>query len=203
MSPPAFRFYGKRVFLTYPRCDLSRESIRDHLLHKTGVQHYLVARESHSDGGYHLHAYGEWNSRFSSTDVRVFDVEGHHPNIQPVRSTKRVLEYISKADSETLGNVEQLPGGRVHYGSILDDAKDRDDFLARVRERYSRDYVINHSRLREFCEVQYPTPREQYVPKWTTFDEPDELVRWREQSLGTEVGKYAVPGGPQPPPSSL
>jgi len=201
--PMSFRFHGKRVFLTYPQCPLSRERIRDHLVQTCGVEHYLVARESHDDGNYHIHAYGEWTRRANIRDVRHFDVDGYHPNIQPVRSQRRVLEYIQKSDSEPLGNVESLPGGRVHYGSILEEAGSRDDFLARVRDRYPRDYVISNQRLREFCQWAYPEERTPYVPRWTEFREPERLREWREQSLAEEAGKNVVPGGPQPPPSSL
>lgn len=188
MSPPAFRFNAKRIFLTYPQCgDLSREVVRDLLVSTHGAQYYFIARESHRDGNYHIHAYGEWTSAFSTRDVRCFDVDGCHPNIQPVRSTRRVLEYIRKSDSEVLANVESLDGGRVHYGSILAEASSRDDFLARVADRYPRDYVICHSRLREFCDARYPEERVEYVPRWTEFDEPAELREWK-LSLNEEVG---------------
>lgn len=204
MSPPAerFRFNAKRIFLTYPQCgELSRERVRDHLVHNCGVQHYLVARESHRDGNPHIHAYGEWQSAFSTRDVRNFDVDGHHPNIQPVRSTARVLQYIQKADSDVLGNVEHLDGGRVHYGSILGEAKGRDDFLARVRERYPRDYVISNARLREFCDWAYPEKDDEYEPRWTDFDEPGELRDWRTDSLREEVGKDTLTTNPNPIPA--
>lgn len=184
-----FRFNAKRVFLTYPQCgELSRESVRDLLVRTHGAKHYCVARESHRDGNYHIHAYGEWSGPFSTRDVRIFDLDGQHPNIQPVRSTKRVLEYIQKSDDNVLANVESLEGGRVHYGSILAEAENRDDFLARVAERYPRDYVLCHSRLREFCDARYPEERIDYVPKWTTFgNEPAELRDWK-LSLEEEVG---------------
>lgn len=207
MSPPEaasnFRFNAKRVFLTYPQCgDLSRESVRDLLVSTHGAQYYCVARESHRDGNNHIHAYGEWASAFSTRDVRIFDLDGHHPNIQPVRSSRRVLEYIQKADSDVLANVESLDGGRVHYGSILAEAESRDDFLARVAERYPRDYVLSHGRLREFCDAKYPAPRVEYVPRYNEFaNEPAELGEWK-LSLEEEVGKLTRAGG-APVPSLL
>jgi len=203
MSPPAFRFNAKRIFLTYPRCDAERETVRDLLVSTLGCQYYCVARESHVDGGYHLHAYGEWTTPFSTRDVRLFDVGGCHPNIQPVRSTKRVLEYIRKSDSEALANVESLDGGRVHYGSILAEAEGGDDFLARVAERYPRDYVLCYERLEAFRRAKYPEARIEYVPRYTDFvHEPDGLREWK-LSLEEEVGKYACRGGPSPlPPRS-
>jgi len=190
MSPPEnFRFNAKRVFLTYPQCgELSRESVRDLLVSTHGAQYYCVARESHRDGNYHIHAYGEWSGAFSTRDVRIFDVDGQHPNIQPVRSARRVLEYIQKSDDNVLANVESLNGGRVHYGSILQEAANRDDFLARVAERYPRDYVLSHGRLREFCDARYPEERIEYEPRFTEFaNEPAELGAWK-LSLEEEVG---------------
>src|SRR5579885_1538872 len=207
MSPPAsrdFRFNAKRVFLTYPQCgSLSRERVRDHLVSTHGAQYYCIARESHRDGNYHIHAYGEWCGPFSTRDVRCFDVDGQHPNIQPVRSTKRVLDYIRKADSEVLANVESLEGGRVHYGSILQEAARRDDFLARVADRYPRDYVICHDRLRAFCDARYPEERSEYVPRWTEYaNEPAELGEWK-RSLEEEVGTVERRAGGAPVPSLL
>lgn len=204
MSPPAFRFHAKRVFLTYPQCgELSRERVRDSLVQTHGAKYYCVARESHLDGNYHIHAYGEWDGVFSTRDVRIFDVDGQHPNIQPVRSSRRVLEYIQKSDSDVLANVESLDGGRVHYGSILQDAASRDDFLERVAQRYPRDYVLGWGRLQEFCRAKYPEPRVEYKPRWTEYaNEPAELGQWK-LSLEEEVGRWRVPGGPQSPPSSL
>lgn len=204
MSPPNFRINAKRYFLTYPQCgELTRESVRDMLVSTHGAQYYCVARESHSDGNYHIHAYGEWCGPFSSRDVRIFDVDGCHPNIQPVRSTKRVLEYILKDDGDAISNVQPMDGGgRVSYGTILGEANSRDDFLARVASSHPRDYVVFHQRLREFCDARYPEERVEYVPRWTEFDEPAGLREWK-LSLEEEVGKWRMPGGPQSPPSLL
>lgn len=203
MSPPNFRINAKRYFLTYPQCgELTRESVRDMLVQTHGAQYYCVARESHSDGNNHIHAYGEWTGPFSSRDVRIFDVDGFHPNIQPVRSTKRVLEYILKEDSEPISNVQPMDGGgRVSYGTILGEASGRDDFLARVASSYPRDYVVFHQRLREFCDARYPEERVEYVPRWTEFDEPAGLREWK-LSLEEEVGKWTHAGG-APVPSLL
>lgn len=204
MSPPNFKFNAKRVFLTYPQCgELTREQVRDLLVQTHGAQYYCVARESHRDGNNHIHAYGEWCGAFCSRDVRIFDVGGQHPNIQPVRSAKRVLEYILKDDSEPLSNVQPLEGGgRVSYGAILSEAEGRDDFLARVASSYPRDYVLQYGRLQEFCNARYPEVEAEYVPRWTEYDEPDGLREWK-LSLMEEVGKWRMPGGPQSPPSLL
>ena len=124
MPPPVFRFNAKRVFLTYPQCgELTRERVRDTLVQTHGAKHYCVARESHSDGNYHIHAYGEWDGPFSSRDVRIFDVDGCHPNIQPVRSAKRVLDYIRKEDSDALANVTTVRRGRVVWNNPGRDHK--------------------------------------------------------------------------------
>jgi len=172
-----FTFHAKRVFLTYPKCELPREQLRDFLVETRGAKHYCIGRESHVSGDHHLHAYAEWEDYIYTRDERFFDLDGHHPNIQRVRSTQRVLKYVLKDDSEPLANIKPTTNG-VHYGSILDEATNRDDFLGRVRERYPRDFVLSYGRIQEFCEREYPTERERYVPEYTEFVVPDKLREW-------------------------
>jgi len=211
-----FAFDGTSAFLTYPRCgDLTRERARDFFLSTLGVRRFLVARELHSDGEPHLHAYVAWDERRRFTDVRVFDVDGHHPNIQKPRSAKAVAEYCSKYDAEALRNFEnsELESGRGRTGwrDLLRECPDSSTFLARVEEHYPRDLCLSLGRLLEFCEWRWGRERSVYDGRVRDeFLEPSELADWARQSL--EVGLYppmpilagfyaaAHRGGPSPLP---
>ena len=41
----------------------------------------IIGRENHLDGGLHLHAFFMFERKFESRNVRIFDVDGKHPNI--------------------------------------------------------------------------------------------------------------------------
>lgn len=57
---------------------------------------WIIAREKHQDGSYHLHAYLESQSVISTTRPDFLDLRGHHPNIQAVRSANAVKKYVTK-----------------------------------------------------------------------------------------------------------
>jgi len=196
----SFSFDGRDVFLTYPQCgELTRERLRDFLQNELGVRRFLVARELHDDGNPHLHAYAGWDSRKRFTDARVFDLDGHHPNIQKPRSPKAVAEYCQKYDAEALCNfsVAELESGRGRTGwrDLLRDCPDTSTFLARVEEHYPRDLCLSLGRLLEFCEWKFGTGRPEYTGRRRDeFLEPNELTEWARLSL--EVLIYtALVGG--------
>nr|QBX89245.1 replication associated protein [Apis mellifera genomovirus 1] len=75
-----FRFAARYGLLTYPQCgDLDPWAIVE-MLGELGAE-CIVGRESHQDGGVHLHAFFMFQSKFESRNVRVFDVDGMHPNV--------------------------------------------------------------------------------------------------------------------------
>ncbi len=54
-----FRCHSKTFLLTYSRCDVTKESMFEHLLGLIGnrFEYLVVAHELHEDGGDHLHAF--------------------------------------------------------------------------------------------------------------------------------------------------
>lgn len=75
-----FRFCAKYGLLTYPQCgDLDPWKIVA-MLGDLGAE-CIIGRESHVDGGLHLHAFFLFERKFESRNVRIFDVDGHHPNV--------------------------------------------------------------------------------------------------------------------------
>jgi len=199
-DPRTFSFDGRDVFLTYPRCGrLSRERVRDFLCETLGARRFLIGSELHSDGEPHIHAYAGWDSRKRYTDARVFDVDGHHPNIQKPRSNKAVAEYCRKHDTEALCNfeVEELEPDRGGTGwrDLLRDCPDQRTFLARVEERYPRDLCLSLGRLLEFCDWKWGNDRPGYMGRERgAFLEPGELREWARLSLEV-INLYPLVGG--------
>lgn len=212
-APRNFGYDGRNVFLTYPQCgDLSRERLRDFLVGELGVRQFLIGRELHDDGQPHLHAYAAWDTRRRFKSARVFDVDGHHPNIQKPRSAKAVAEYCKKYDVEALRNFEiaklVADSGGTGWRAILRECPDKSTFLARVEEHYPGTLCTKLGQLLEFCEWRFGSNRCEYTGRSRgEFLEPDELRDWVGHSL--EVLQYPLMpislvlsgGGPSPLPS--
>ncbi|UPW41528.1 replication associated protein [Peromfec virus RodF8_90] len=184
MPPRNFAYDSQHVFLTYPQCgDLSKERVRDFFLETTGAQRFYIARELHSDGQPHIHAYIHWGARRRFSGTTIFDVDGHHPNIQKPRSPKHVVEYCAKEDSAPLANFSAADLGNDDvergWGALLIDCPDADTFLRRVEERYPRDLCLSLGRLLEFCKWKWGSGRMGYTGRTRDqFLEPQSLTDW-------------------------
>jgi len=193
MPASTFHFDGIHVFLTYPQCGtLSRDRVRDFFVENTSCDRFFVALEHHADGGHHIHAYIHWPRRRRFAGADCFDVDGHHPNVSRPRSARAVVAYCAKDDDTPLANFE--PGGEVEEGSgwgeLLHSCANARDFLAAVRDRYPRNYILDNAKLRAFCEWNYKIPRAEYRGRRRDeFVVPPELDDWVERCLN--VGRVA------------
>lgn len=108
----SFRINAKNLFLTYPKCDATREDMRDHLYKLLdadyGVVKYIVAKEKHQDGTDHLHCFVELNKKLNVQNASYFDYNGHHGNYQSSRSPFATAKYCIKDDKEYLANFQDL-----------------------------------------------------------------------------------------------
>lgn len=85
------------LFLTYPRCDSTKERILEHLQSIDTVREYVICDELHADGTPHRHAYVKFDSGLRPSEFTpTLDVDGHHGNYQAVRSFRAVVKYVSK-----------------------------------------------------------------------------------------------------------
>uniref|UniRef100_UPI004047F6E5 hypothetical protein n=1 Tax=Rheinheimera sp. TaxID=1869214 RepID=UPI004047F6E5 len=57
---------------------------------------YAVVRETHDDGGFHLHAYLKLKEQLTFDNASAMFTEFAKGNYQQTRSVKAVLKYISK-----------------------------------------------------------------------------------------------------------
>ena len=102
-----FRFAAKYGLLTYAQSEgLDPFRIVD-LLAELGAE-CIVGKELHSDGGTHYHAFFMFARKFQSRNPRVFDVDGHHPNILRGRKTpEQMFDYATKDGDVVAGGLER------------------------------------------------------------------------------------------------
>lgn len=142
----------------------------------------MVGAETHGDGGRHIHAFAEWDTKYHTRDNRKFDIDGQHPNIQPVRSRKHVVDYVQK-EGDYCGSVD-TDGYCGRYADLV-EATNRDEFWNLVRTKYPRDYVLALDKLQAFCEHRFGHRAEEYVGRFSRFRENDSLKGWRDSELGS------------------
>lgn len=95
-----FQINSSILFLTYPRCDESKEDLFTFFqgYENPKALEIVVAREQHQDGCNHLHAVVKFDKTYRTRNPQEFDFRGAHCNIQPARSYKNVLKYCTKED---------------------------------------------------------------------------------------------------------
>lgn len=128
--PPAqaFRFQGKKVFLTYPQADLEVTALYAHFLSLGEVKYAIIARELHEDGNWHSHACIDFRKRVSTRSARYFDFDGHHANIQTPRNWMASVNYCKK------------DGNFVEFGDSQDDTSAT--IFDKARELSYEDYFV-------------------------------------------------------------
>lgn len=149
----SFRLNSKQLFLTYSQCSFSKDSLLQvlKLMPHGDFKKYVICRESHQDGNYHLHVYLYYEKKKNLKDPRCFDVDEagtiYHPNLQSVRSVKHVLEYIQKDDEEPLTNMSLSElKGESPWKAIVEEP-DPDKFLDKVIEHDPRCFVLSHTQV--------------------------------------------------------
>lgn len=75
-----YRLNGSGFFLTYPRCDLVKESVLDHLKALGEVKSAVVAEEKHQDGTPHVHVFVKYFKKLDVRSPKFFDIGGFHGN---------------------------------------------------------------------------------------------------------------------------
>lgn len=121
---------GITFFLTYPRFDAAHDTVVDALRAVGPIVWARVAVEQHSDGGKHIHVCVRFGARVRG-GCRIFDIGGHHPNIQSPRRIRDVLKYICK-DSNFI-DFGEVPGNRCDVYDKLKEAASGGD-----REAFDR-----------------------------------------------------------------
>lgn len=113
-----FNSYAREYGLTYPQCPIEAEDQLEFFKAKfeSKLTYVAIARETHKDGGFHLHCHLQYGKGFHAT-ARTFDrtLDGvtYHPNVQAVKYSDAWRKYIAK---------ESTP---VEWGSFTEIKKQR------------------------------------------------------------------------------
>lgn len=176
------------AFLTYSQFNgdpLQRVSDIQACLAGLGVCRSIVAHERHQDGGHHYHVLAQWETQFKASDLRVFDVDGCHPNFKSVRgdgNINRVLDYCLKDDDYYGDDVEFFrratpPRSKVSIWTEIVSAQSAEQFRQLVRELAPFEWVNNSNAIASYCAANFEQPSE-YVSPHVDFNVPTGVEDW-------------------------
>lgn len=161
----------------------------------------IIGKEGHADGGTHLHAFVEFQTKFSSRRPDVFDVDGYHPNIEKVgRTPWKAWDYATKENDIVGGTCERPPenGGGDGLGSKWAEivaAGTRDEFFERLERLDPRSMVCNHPAVTKYADWRYRDLPEPYShPSDFTFNLEgyNELGEWVQNNVFDEGPTISV-----------
>ena len=101
-----YNFNQKSVMLTYTHTDnpkITKQEIGEYFRDHFNAKVVVVCEELHKDGSPHLHVLVEWEEKFNSHSVDIFDFKGKHPNIGRMENKNKntrgnALTYMMKYD---------------------------------------------------------------------------------------------------------
>lgn len=117
-----WRLQAKHIFLTYAKCELGCHVILDELKDRLGILSWVMCDEQHKDGSGHSHLLIKLDKKPDIKDVRFFDIDGFHPNIQVNKGQKKNFtrwlddktDYVMK-DGKYYASHEVRILGRTNY----------------------------------------------------------------------------------------
>jgi hypothetical protein len=193
-----FLFEAKYGLLTYAQCGaLDPWAVNDHL-GQLGAE-CIVGRESHTDGGVHLHAFFMFGRKFRTRNERLFDVGGCHPNIVRGYGTpEKGFDYATKDGDVVAGGLGR-PGGEgvSETGNVWSQlilAGDREEFFELCAKLAPRALLCSFTSLRCYADWKYradPEPYEHPVGLDLCTGHYPMLDQWVSGNLGgpRDIGK--------------
>lgn len=194
-SQKQFRFQSKYVFLTYPKCTTTAETLLPYLWDK--LTPYLIffiaiATELHQDGTPHLHCLIQLNKKPHIRDPHFFDHEENHPNIQPARDSKHVLDYISK-DGQIITRGEfkhhKVSPKKIddRWRDIMDTAQTKEEYLDLIRSNFPHEWATKLHWLEYSAEKLFPTIQQPYQSPFNEvhFHCHEQIQEWLNTDLYT------------------
>lgn len=186
---PSFTCNARYFLITYAQCgDLSHWDVLE-LFVRLGAE-CIIGRENHADGGVHLHAFVDFGRKFRSRRSDIFDVGGHHPNIEPSKGTpEKGYDYAIKDGDVVAGGLERPSGsGDGGAGSkwhTICSAGSRDEFFELCAELDPRSLCTSFGSLSKYADWKYrPVQLDYESPSGVVFTEGglDGRESWLQQS---------------------
>lgn len=152
-----------RYFLvTYPQCGtLDEWAVNDHF-GSLGAE-CIVGREVHVDGGTHLHVFCDFGRKFRSRRADIFDVDGHHPNIErSKRNPRKGADYATKDGDIVAGGLAvgglptTLVSGAQDPGSTLVCCENRGEFFEVAEDICPWDLITKFGSMHAYAKWKWP-----------------------------------------------
>lgn len=187
----SFRFQARYALITYAQCgDLPAGDV---VLHIESLRaQCIIGRESHADGGIHLHAFIDFGRKFTTRNERLWDVGGRHPNVAPGRRTpEKMWDYATKDGDIVGGNLARpsgtgLPSSSSKWRDIV-LAETREEFFASLKELDPRTLVTAYGNVCKYADHVYrvePEPYRQPDGLRIVLDRVPRLREWAARNLG-------------------
>lgn len=195
---PSFDLHCRYALLTYAQSgDLSGETVGTRLS-EMGFES-VVGRENHADGGVHLHCFVDFGRKRRFRRFDVFDVQGRHPNINPIKVTPhKAYEYATKDGDIVFQSLDkpEVRGGAgktVAVWATITNAGSREEFWSLVHELDPKSAACNHTQLQKYCDWKFSVEPPKYEsPGGITFiGGSDGRDSWLSQS-GIGVGESPI-----------
>lgn len=197
----SFRFQARYGLFTYSQCGRLRpQSVSEHF--STLGADFIIGRETHSDGGTHLHVFADFKRKFRTRDSRKFDVEDFHPNVLPSRGNPAGgWDYATK-DGDICGGELRRPEATARDDESrrnagwdeLRSAETRDEFFRIASEHLFSHLVKSFSSFSAYADWKFRVDRQPYKhPEEFTFNlgQLDSLREWiGELDAPRQPGEY-------------
>jgi len=189
-----FRFSGNSVFLTYSQCGITKDELLSSLNELIPcIRHYIIARELHTSGEYHLHAVISFTRQFNSRNERCFDVtingSTFHPNIQRPRSLRQCKAYVTKGDDYITNSESFLGRTETTFADLVRTSTSKKDFLdTALSNNKTANRFTNAIAIANYL---YGSAIREYVPAYS-FDGnrvPLQLTAWAGGTIGKAIDR--------------
>ncbi|ADG36411.1 replication-associated protein [Soybean mild mottle virus] len=204
---------AKNIFLTYPRCSLTKEEALSQLQSiqcPSNKKFIKIARELHENGEPHLHVLIQFEGKCQITNERHFDLTSprrsthFHPNIQGAKSSSDVKTYIDKDGDTIQWGSFQIDGRSARGGcknandacaSAL-NAGSAEAALQIIKEQLPRDYVFQYHNVISNLNKIFTPPTTIYKSpfKVEQFNNvPEVLSQWASDNVKASAARPMRP----------
>lgn len=163
-----FRLRSKYILLTYSQTppDFDPHAINLCVRMLGGLAR--IGKETHPNtGGDHYHCFAAHPSKFQTRSHTSFDVQGIHPNIQPVHQTPWTpWRYAVKDGNIIVDDVPEPPRGRGRKSKTEDqavwkkiaNAPTREALFNAFKEEKPRELMLSYNNIRSYGDSEYQSP---------------------------------------------
>lgn len=161
-SHSRFQMQAKNIFMTIPRCQVSKELALENILKlDLSVKGVVICQEKHADGTPHLHVGLFLNDKLRTRNPHFFDsVASKHGSYEPMKSINGTLAYLKKSDPTPLNYGEIPTGSKALSTSKSTEVAEKirtGSTLESVANDYPGYFMLNKRKLEDYfsyCAMQ-------------------------------------------------